>query len=42
MERKPGGYATDDPLTSTEMDVLKQYLEIDCAALSAILKWLRA
>jgi hypothetical protein len=35
-------YSTEDPLNCEEMNVLKQYLEIDCAALSAILRWLRA
>ena len=35
-------YATDDPLNGKEMVILKQYLEIDCRALSAILQWLRA
>jgi uncharacterized protein len=34
-------YDTEDPLNCTEMTTLKQYLEIDCAALSAILQWLR-
>ncbi len=34
-------YAQEDPLNSAEMAILKQYLEIDCAALSSILQWLR-
>jgi hypothetical protein len=35
-------YSGADPLQSNEMVLLRQYLEVDCAALSAVLKWLRA
>jgi hypothetical protein len=35
-------YASKDPLISQEMSVLKEYLEIDCAALSAVLQFLRS
>lgn len=34
-------YASGDPLNCKEMTILNKYLEIDCAALSAILQWLR-
>jgi hypothetical protein len=34
-------YASGDPLNCNEMKILNEYLEIDCAALSAILQWLR-
>jgi len=35
-------YADGDPLRCEEMAILNRYLEIDCAALSAILQWLRS
>ena len=35
-------YASGDPINCKEMAILNKYLEIDCAALSAILQWLRA
>jgi len=35
-------YAAADPLNGEEMAVLKKYLEIDCAALSALLQWVRS
>jgi RNase_H superfamily len=34
-------YASGGPLNCKEMKILNKYLEIDCAALSAILQWLR-
>jgi predicted RecB family nuclease len=34
-------YQVPSPLDSEEMDILKQYLEADCRALWAILRWLR-
>lgn len=35
-------YTNRDPLISSEMTTLQKYLEVDCAALAAVLKWLRA
>jgi hypothetical protein len=35
-------YSMSDPINAPEMAVLNKYLEADCAALSAVLKWLRS
>lgn len=35
-------YSNVAPLESAEMTLLRKYLEVDCAALAAVLRWLRA
>lgn len=35
-------YSQPEPLKSNEMALLTRYLEVDCASLDAILKWLRS
>jgi len=35
-------YSNSNPLNSEEMGLLQEYLEVDCAALSKVLKWMRS
>lgn len=34
-------YSNPNPIETDEMKILQEYLEVDCAALAAVLKWLR-